>query len=242
MTDTNIPSHQKSPDQVRHGEMLDIHERHDISQRALQLLDNGENHQCDYKESPNGVSADDFVSFANCETGGALLLGIAEGESDSGQQIGVVKGCAVGDKERMSLMSKALSCSPPVQIHINIENVGDKPFFRIEIPSGSEKPYCTAGGTYKIRVDGRNLSLYPDQLLQMFLDKEGQLFRHRFELATQAITEQLETSAAELEQLEVSLTAKVSGLGKGLSKIISNQERLEQLEQQLSVLVHDKFT
>lgn len=201
-----------------------------VSQRAQTLLSMGENDQVDYKSHAKGVSAEDFVAFANTVNGGAILIGVSETEDTSGRQIGKITGCKVGDKARMSLISKALSCSPPVQMHLNIENTDDLPFFRVEIPSGAQKPYCTDNGTYKIRVDGRNLSLYPNQLLAMFLEKEGSLFVERFSTATQSISEHLALRAEELGRIEELLSAKVSGLGKALSKIISSQDRLDDLD------------
>jgi predicted HTH transcriptional regulator len=80
-------------------------------------------------------------------------------------------------------MGKALSCNPPVQIEIYTENTSSNPFFRVEIPSGHQKPYCTNSGTYKIREDARNHPLHPEQLHSMFLDREGEEFRDRFSQA-----------------------------------------------------------
>jgi hypothetical protein len=91
----------------------------------------------------------------------------------------------VGDKEKLSILNRAESCIPPVEIEIIIENASRKPFFRIEIPSGKDKPYSTSGGTYKIRGNGRTNPLLPSRLLAIFIENEGREFVERFGKATQ---------------------------------------------------------
>jgi predicted HTH transcriptional regulator len=77
-----------------------------------------------------------------------------------------------------------------------VENCeGEKPFLRVEMPSGSRKPYSTAGGTYKIRGDARNNPLTPDRLLTLFMETENAQFINRFSQATQ----DLEVGISELK-------------------------------------------
>ena len=72
--------------------------------------------------------------------------------------------------------------------------------FRIEIPSGKEKPYCTAGGTYKIRGDGRTNTLFPGRLLSLFVEKQSELFFDRFREATKEIGKDMLLSSTNLQK------------------------------------------
>jgi predicted HTH transcriptional regulator len=80
----------------------------------------------------------------------------------------------------MTVLSKAQSSLPSIDVIVCVENTADLPFYRIEIPSGKNKPYCTAGGKYKIRGDGRNMSLDPQRLLALYLEVEGKRFFEHF--------------------------------------------------------------
>jgi predicted HTH transcriptional regulator len=68
---------------------------------------------------------------------------------------------------------------------------GGKPFYRVEIPPGRNRPYCTSGGTYKIRGDARNEALTPDKLLSLFLETENARFVNRFREAASDLEEGL---------------------------------------------------
>jgi ATP-dependent DNA helicase RecG len=139
-----------------------------ISKRARTLLSRGESKDVDYKEKVKGLHAEDLVAFASSENGGAILIGVREVAGRNGKQKGEPVGHPIDDDSRLQMMGKALSCSPPIQVEIFVENLGHLPFFRVEIPSGAHKPYAANSGTYKIREDGRNNPLLPEQLLKMF--------------------------------------------------------------------------
>jgi predicted HTH transcriptional regulator len=145
-----------------------------ISARAKALLERSETFDVEFKESVSGLESTDIVSFANSERGGTILIGIRETKSPKGQQRGQIIGCPIGDKEKLKILSKVNSCIPDVYVEIYVENLNGKPFFRLEIPSGEDKPYCTSGGTYKIRGDGITQNLNPTQLLNMFEKKESE--------------------------------------------------------------------
>lgn len=113
-------------------------------------------------------------------------------------------------------MGKALSCSPPIQIEIFVENYGSLPFYRVEIPSGAHKPYATNSGTYKIREDGRNNSLLPEQLLRMFLEREGKEFRLRFSEATGKLESRMTEALELVENLENVISEKIEDIGSSL--------------------------
>ncbi|NLI93896.1 MAG: ATP-binding protein [Peptococcaceae bacterium] len=158
-----------------------------VSRKSRALLNRQEGLDVDFKLTVKGIEATDLVAFANSEKGGTILAGVGEDEDVYTLQKGKIIGCSVGDKERLYILSKAESCVPPVEVNIIIENYARKPFYRIEIPSGKDKPYCTAGGTYKIRGDGRTNNLLPGRLLSLFIEKQSEIFFNRFREATKEL-------------------------------------------------------
>ncbi len=129
----------------------------------------------DFKESVGGLSSEDLVAFANSRQGGTILLGVREKADFNGRQISEVIGCEIGDKAKLSILGKASSCVPPVHVTIILENSeGRRPFSGWR-SLGPGEPYCTSGGTYKIRGDARNEPLTPDSLLQLLWIREREV-------------------------------------------------------------------
>jgi hypothetical protein len=172
-----------SPDWVE----VEFREFQAISDRANRLLSREGDFDVAFKKSISGLESDDFVSFANSKKGGAILIGVDPAKHGKGRRRASLVGCPVGDRERLKILAKSSQCVPPVTVSIFVENCGEKPFYRIEIPSGPHKPYCTLGGTYKTRGDGRNEVLYPAQLLALFLETEGQEFVRWFQQSTTSL-------------------------------------------------------
>lgn len=191
-----------------------------LSKRVKLLLDHEEGYDVDFKESASGLSTEDIVAFANSSKGGTILIGVKEIKTVNGRQKGQVVGCRVGDKEKLSILNRAESCIPPVEIEIIVENAGRKPFFRVEIPSGKVKPYSTSGGTYKIRGNGRTNPLLPSRLLLFFMENESLEFTARFKKATQ----DLETNLADI---------KIKTL-REMNQLLGNLYRLEETVDQIS--------
>ena len=202
-----------------------------ISERAHHLLHREEGFEVDFKRSLSGLDSEDLVSFANSKRGGAILIGVDETKDGDGRQLSSVVGCAIGDAEKLKVLSKSNQCVPPVKVAIFVENSGDKPFYRIEVPSGAHKPYCTQGGTYKIRGDGRNETLYPPQLLALFLETEGGEFLRRFQQATKslesAVTDTKERITAELKDLGESVSIMEGDLKESLNTIWNSASNAE---------------
>lgn len=194
-----------------------------ISGRANRLLEREEGFDVDFKRSMSGLESEDLVSFANSKRGGAILIGVDESKDVNGRQKAVVVGCPVGDGEKLKILSKSNQCSPPVRLSVFVENSGEKPFYRIEIPSGPHKPYCTSGGTYKTRGDGRKETLHPPQLLALFLETEGVEFLRRFQEATNnletAVRETKERISTELKELNESVRYTEGNILESLEKI-----------------------
>jgi ATP-dependent DNA helicase RecG len=179
-----------------------------ISKRAHTLLQRKEGNDVEFKSQLNGLDAADIVAFANSREGGTVFIGIDEKSDEKGIQEIEIVGCDVGDKEKQVILSKAQSCFPPVEVEIFVENLTGKPFFRIEIPAGPDKPYCTASGTYKGRGDGRSNPLLPNQLLSMFIDSESNRFFDRFKEATKELEKELKT-------LRTRLATEITNIYKG---------------------------
>lgn len=184
-----------------------------ISQRAKRLLANPEGIDVDFKREINGIKSRDLVSFANSPHGGAILVGVDEYTSPDGLQRGRIVGCDVDDGARLSLINKATDCYPIVDLELVVENISNKPFFRLEIASGNKRPYCTQRGEYAIRADARSRALYPEELLAMFMDREGTLFLNRFREA--------------VGQLEQRLGQMDHAFGSGMEQLVNHLDDLD---------------
>ncbi|ACB83882.1 RNA-binding domain-containing protein [Natranaerobius thermophilus] len=209
-----------------------------LSTRAQILLSREEGFDVEFKQTLNAVDSEDIVAFANSKHGGAILAGIREEQEESGRQGTEIVGCPIGDEEKLTILNKAASCHPPVYLELYIENSQKTPFYRIEIPSGKEKPYCTPKGTYKIRGDGRTNVLLPDQLLSLFVEEESEQFIGRFKEATK----ELEKSHSELQNaisgdMRKFLENFYGEFARKINKIESIEDRMESLENKFDKLI-----
>jgi hypothetical protein len=193
-----------------------------LSKRTQHLLNAPEGVNVDFKREVQAVRSADLVAFANSPLGGTLLIGIDEYTSADGVQRGRIVGCDVDDRARLLLVNKATECIPNVELQIYTENLAQsRPILRIEIPSGHLKPYCTHGGEYRIRTDGRNRALLPEELLAIYMDREGEQFLSRFRHAVTQLEHQVE------------------GINHALSHGMLNvSEHLEDLDDQLKHTLH----
>jgi len=194
--------------------MIDPKRLKSLSDATRRFLAAGEGQLVDFKRSSEGISADDLVSFANSAEGGTILAGVDEQTVD-GTQVGVIRGCDIGDNAVLQLLNKAISCLPPVSVDITIENLGDKPILRISVPSSATKPHCTPKGMYCRRDGSRNRALHPAELLSIFLETEAQVFAQRFESAADHISR-------EIGDLEASLESTIRSMSDQLGWADSN--------------------
>ncbi len=193
-----------------------------ITKRSQELLGRSEQRDVEFKESMAGLKNQALVAFANSAAGGTILIGVREVKLEDGRQRGEIVGVEVSDKAKLQIVNRASSCIPPIELEVFIENTDDKPFFRIEIPSGKYKPYCTGGGRYAIRGNARTNVLMPNQLLNMFMENESQQFFQRFQRVT-----------AELEEHLTAIAEKVSALEQRLS----DSATLDQIEAKIDQLL-----
>lgn len=162
-----------------------------ISDRARGLLAREEGLDVEFKQSIDALDITDIVAFANSAYGGAILVGIKEVHLQSGRQKAEIYGVPVGDHAKMQIVQKVNAIVPQLAVDIIVENAGSKPFYRIEIPSGEEKPYCTTAGIYKIRDDGYSKPLLPGTMLSLMLERESEKFYQRFTQATEMLEDEI---------------------------------------------------
>lgn len=177
-----------------------------ITKTTQKKLEHHENDTVEYKQSASVVDADTMVAFANAK-GGTILVGVKSIKNPSGDEVGEIIGCDVSDGDRLKIQNIALSCKPSIEVSICIEKSSqNKSIFRVDIPEGPDKPYCTGGGTYKIRIDGLNKSIDPTKMKSMILDAEAERFLERFKLAATELEELMRTStqfiAAKIDELD----------------------------------------
>ena len=163
-----------------------------IRRETRRMIDGWEGRTVDFKLTHAAVTAEDLVALANAQ-GGTLLVGVEEVNTPEGQR-GRIVGCDVSDRTRNAIVSRANGCTPPVQMALTCENMKrpNRQVMRIDVPQSGMKPHCTQGGTYKVRIQGQNAALLPQQLLAMFLEREGDTFLARFRQAALELMQQLE--------------------------------------------------
>lgn len=170
-----------------------------MSEKVKLLLAREEGYDVDWKSNVKGLNSEDIVAFANSKDGGSILIGVDEELDRNGRQIPTIVGCKLSDENKMTIMSKALQCRPPIEIEIIKENTIKKSFYRIEIPSGSHKPYCTQKGVYKIRDDGLNKAITPNKLLSIFIEMESDEFLKRFKQAAKEIEDNISDVSGDIK-------------------------------------------
>jgi ATP-dependent DNA helicase RecG len=162
-----------------------------ITKSTQVLLAGNEDRDLDFKSKSNNIDAVDIVAFANGQ-GGTILVGVEDSKGKNEKQVGKIVGCSIDDETRISIISKATSCRPSIDIRISVENLGsEKPILRIDIPEGDKKPYCTSSGMYKTRADGRNIAIDPSMMRAMILDIESAQFLKRFKSAGDELVDQI---------------------------------------------------
>lgn len=206
-----------------------------LTERAETLLNKEEGLDVDFKRDRNGIKPEDLVAFANSPFGGTILVGVDEDINKDGKQRGKIVGCKISDGEKLAILGKASECRPPIDVEIIIENEGsDKPFYRIEIPSGPYKPYCTNRGVYQIRGDARNNPITPEQLLNIFLEKNSSEFFERFKHATLELESNLQESQKEIFNLNSVLESMNQRVNENLSSLLTDIDSFKiQIENQL---------
>jgi len=197
-----------------------------LTERTRQMLDAPENANVDFKREASGIKSSDLVAFANSPKGGTLLIGVDEYTSDDGLQRGKIVGCEVDDNARLMMINKATDCYPNVEVQIYIENLEGLPLMRVEVPCGPMRPYCSSRGEYTIRTEGRNRALYPEELLVVFMDKEGDKFLSRFKTAVSQLEDQVGHINQSLSHDMGAVAQHIHDLDSQLQKTLGHVGRL----------------
>lgn len=208
-----------------------------ISERTKESLAGGEGQLCDYKRSlaKKGLETSDIVAFANSRTGGAILIGVDEEETQEGVQRGRVVGCDVSDAAIQIIENKVSEIQPSLKVEITIENIDEQPLIRIDVPSGENKPYRTARGLYVVRVGRRKNALGREELLDIFLNTEQESFFRAYNKATKLLEERIDglvgfvdmSTQETLSELEVAVEGikdEVSALHNYDDRDLSNEQ------------------
>jgi predicted HTH transcriptional regulator len=174
-----------------------------ITSDTQRIIDGQEGRNVDFKAKPDGVKAEDFVALANAQ-GGTILVGVEEQQNKQAKQRGVVKGCSMSDNVRQGFISTAANCRPSIDITVRIENSrSTKPIYRIDVPEGKVKPYCTGSGLYKMRAEGQNVAIDPPLMRAIILEKEAEEFVARFKAAGDELLKEIDRVHQDLaEQIQ----------------------------------------
>lgn len=197
-----------------------------LTQRTNDLLSRSEGIDVEFKRDIEGLKQDVLVSFANSKFGGNILIGVQEYNSADGTQKGKVYGCKVGDRVKTSIQNLANQSIPPIPILIFTENLStDKPVIRVKVPSGKDKPYCTSSGVYCTRTDGAKRLLHPDELLDIFLEKESKKFFKKFNDVTEKLDKKIDEVTTSLDLIDDKLEQKVNAAIKDINKVSRKIEK-----------------
>ena len=138
------------------------------------------------------------MAFANAR-GGTIFVGVEENKTIKNQIANII-GCQISDENKQSFISMSASCRPVININISVENSKTKkPIYRIDIPEGDKKPYCTSSGLYKIRDDGQNIGIDPPFMKAIILESSSDEFVKQFKYAADELLKKLESMQNELE-------------------------------------------
>jgi predicted HTH transcriptional regulator len=211
-----------------------------LQEDTKNMLDNPETIDVEYKESFNGMNADDLVAFANAK-GGTILIGVKDTTDESGKQRGTVLGCdKTFDDGRLIAMDKAANCSPPIKVVVTRERNEKGSIFRIDIKEAQVKPCCTRSGRYTIRESGRKRGITPIEMSALILEREASVFISRLQNAGQEFVtilkkgqDEIAENITALKQItkstrEISITAV--GVAAAAKKTVDEIMRDRQIE------------
>lgn len=182
-----------------------------FEKKTSSLIRLEESNFLDFKETPQSITGRDLISFANAN-GGIILIGIKETESKSGIQKGKIVGCEVSDKIKRSIVQKAKSCIPSVDINISNEIVNKKNLLRVEIFEGKNKPYCTSSGDYRIRSGSLNDKIDPFLMKQIILESEVENFTQRFSTVSENLLISISNAASDILEATDDIKSAVSNI------------------------------
>lgn len=176
------------------------------------LLEKNEGFDVEFKRISDAVDPDDLVAFANSTDGGFIVIGVSEVKDQMQDDRIEITGTKVGDHEKLKILNKAQDCLPPIEIDLAHHEYSGKDLLVIAIPSGTNKPYCTKRGVYKIRGDGRNQVLTQESMFHIFMEKEYNTFIERFKTATHELKDEITYMQNIVERSESEINESLQGI------------------------------
>lgn len=118
------------------------------------ILQGGEGHKIEFKESLDKSFARELAAFANSE-GGRIFLGV----TDKGK----IKGIKITNKLKSQIQDIARNCDPSIKV--KLRPAGD--VLIVEVEEGEDKPYKCSSGFYK-RIGAISQKLKRSEILDFF--------------------------------------------------------------------------
>ena len=196
-----------------------------LSNRTNNLLATQESYHLDFKRSADRLKPKDIVAFANSKYGGTILIGVEETKTSAGIQRGRIIGCQVDDGEKIKILNKAQSCIPAVEVEVIIENTSYMPIFRLEIPGGKNKPYCTSEGIYIVRGDGRNNPLPPNDLLAIIMAGQSKKLFNKFNTDAFKLDRKISQTRKQVEKLSKNVDSFNVNIKKDVENLFNIMQR-----------------
>lgn len=234
--------------------------RHQRLSREAQsiLATRGESGRFEFEESADAVTATVMVAAANwsAQRDGepvTILVGVRE-ENDpvTGLSFGTIAGVSRLSREIGKLTSRARDTWPiPVSLTVIEEAVAtSSPFLRLEIRATSAPHYDNSGR--RVTRDGASTRpLTDEELLAMYLDREGDRFATRFAATAAALEMTLEAGAREIGLMTTaiaSLSGEVGGAQAAGQEAAYESERAQRESEELvesikdlSEMIRDEF-
>lgn len=123
------------------------------------ILESGEDHKTEFKESISSGLDKEMVAFANSE-GGKIYIGI----TDKGK----IKGVEITNRLKSQIYDMARNCD---KSSVSIEEMKKEKVLVVTVKEGSKKPYSCSSGYY-IR-SGSNSQKLSTEELRDFMREEG---------------------------------------------------------------------
>jgi len=161
-----------------------------MEERSKMIKIPPESNLIEWKKSIGKGILETIVAMSN-SGGGKILIGIEEIKDKNGNKKAKVVGHRLTAERKIKIQNYAESCMPKIDLNVTQLKISSKPVVEIEIPEGRDIPYCTGGGRYLIREDGKNKPIDPSRMKRIFLEKESKEFFERFKKAAGELEHQL---------------------------------------------------
>ena len=144
-----------------------------LSEETKRLMKKEEDIEVEYKREISSGLAKSLVSFANSKYGGFILIGVEETIDKCGRQRGQLhegRGIKLSDENKTKIQNILVSCRDnlPAEV-IEEEKQNGYGIYKIKTPPRTDKLYCTGGGRYVIRINGRSQEISPSLMRRIIM-------------------------------------------------------------------------